>query len=72
MTLSEWTSLKDKLPPLGEMVLVLDINRNDDYSIFVARIDERGWFHGPRDFDICVNSEDLTHWMSLPEKQKCK
>jgi hypothetical protein len=48
--------------------LVLFFRKRDDYySHFCAYLNEDGMLIGPRDFDIYVKLEDVTHWMELPE-----
>lgn len=62
----EWISVEEKMPPPEEQVLCCISNRNDGYQQFVARLCEDHW-EGPRDFDIYIQKDDVTHWMPLPE-----
>lgn len=64
--MSEWVSVKDKQPPIGEWVLWLDGNKTMGYhSPFhhIDRINQRG--------ECLVNYfHKYTHWMPLPEPPK--
>ena len=59
MAMSEWISVKDRLPKPFESVLVFrDGKISIDYS------EENGWFA----YDF--NGKRVTHWMPLPEPPK--
>lgn len=77
--MSNWISVKDKLPPLGESVIacaLYKITPQCDFSntIYVAWIEKLGvedkpiwqysWCCG------CFCQEEITYWMPLPEPPK--
>ena len=61
--MSEWISVKDRLPEPLEDVLTIDNNGN----IFIS------WLWLKKFRDRCFASDtrgDITHWMPLPEPPK--
>lgn len=68
--MSEWISVKEKLPPKGATVLACD----DCGDIYTTRFSQGdSWMCECNCFvDSDVRSEvmDVTHWMPLPEKPK--
>lgn len=66
----EWISVKDRLPEIGQKVLVFDVDAELDISkdihIFSFECDEDGYYWSDEggwwnDF------ENVSHWMPLPE-----
>jgi hypothetical protein len=76
-----WISVKDRLPELGERVLVIDKYgeieignyssfRNEQYYTYnptESKEENRGW---ENDWCCSQDIEDVTHWMPLPEPPK--
>lgn len=81
--MSEWISVKDKLPALYDFVLVFADNKgtNEPRPLAIARlVSEHGIWDllgnlevgAYTDMEYDMNRFDITHWMplpSLPEKQ---
>jgi hypothetical protein len=71
-----WISIKDKMPPEGEYVLLFGFFGADiqypEYSDYDDRIIvgcwEEGWWYIPRLH--CDVPRKITHWMPLPEGPK--
>jgi len=61
--MSDWISVKDRLPTLNSDYLVFANN-----SIHIM-IWDKHW-HSFLDLDGPLNHEDVTHWMPLPEPPK--
>ena len=62
--MSEWISVKDKLPDAGGYVVC--IAKRNPFSRFmpmVARIEKNGWVNPITEQYI----SEITHWMPLPE-----
>jgi len=73
---SPWISVKDRLPPAYDYVLVYAGN-SIPCPIGIARNDETAWqpldsFIGACFGDVSFeyDSEDITHWMPLPNPPK--
>lgn len=65
--MSEWISLKDRIPPAGEFVLIYTPVKND-HLIEIACLDLfRGFINPSMGFGTFKN---VTHWMPLPEAPK--
>lgn len=75
--MSEWISVKDKIPAILKDVLVyrLSYENNEGLVIFkmhpvdrykVAFLDSKGSWHLHEDLEIKINS-NITHWMPLPD-----
>ena len=60
--MSEWISVKDKLPPTAGHYLVIA-----DWMGVI----EKGEFNGKDKWHIHNHLFDVTHWMPLPEPPKC-
>ena len=64
---SPWVSVKDRLPPPGEEVLLFDINSIRHLVL--------GWLRENKGYNKSmwalsnghVDDEDITHWMIIPE-----
>lgn len=64
---SPWVSVKDRLPPPGEEVLLFDINSIRHLVL--------GWLKENKGYNKSmwalsnghVDDEDITHWMIIPE-----
>lgn len=64
---SQWISVKDRLPPPGEEVLLFDINSIRHLVL--------GWLRKNKGYNKSmwalsnghVDDEDITHWMIIPE-----
>lgn len=64
---SPWVSVKDRLPPPGEEVLLFDINSIRHLVL--------GWLRKNKGYNKSmwalsnghVDDEDITHWMIIPE-----
>lgn len=64
---SPWISVKDRLPPPGEEVLLFDINSIRHLVL--------GWLRKNKGYNKSmwalsnghVDDEDITHWMIIPE-----
>lgn len=64
---SPWISVKDRLPPPGEEVLLFDINSIRHLVL--------GWLRENKGYNKSmwalsnghVDDEDITHWMIIPE-----
>lgn len=69
--MSEWISVKDKMPKCGELVLIYIANLNDgkgDYALDKCyKVDgKKEWrFYNKHNADF-----DVTHWTYLPEPPK--
>jgi hypothetical protein len=61
--MSEWISVKDRLPMVGQLVLVSDANVPiHDRAVFVAF-----YFHETQEWWAFDKSFPVTHWTPLPE-----
>ncbi len=56
--MSEWISVKDRLPEFGETVLVFE------GKVFIAIYKKSGFIK--HCFDLEHYAEDVTHWQPLP------
>lgn len=66
----EWISVKDRMPKIGERVLVYDTFWRDVYILCLMQNVNDGnirWYN--RDTGWYVG-DDVTHWMPLPEPPK--
>lgn len=61
----KWISVKDKLPPLGQPVIVCRPYSKDQLKVEQGFRDVNGWWkvYGTR-------TKTVTHWMPLPEPPK--
>ena len=70
VTVQEWISVKDRLPEVGSIVLVSD-NETDCHIWQYTNYSERGvampWMD---EFGIPCKTEEITHWMPLPQPPK--
>ena len=70
VTVQEWISVKDRLPDVGSIVLVSD-NETDCHIWQYTNYSERGvaipWMD---EFGIPCKTEEITHWMPLPQPPK--
>jgi hypothetical protein len=62
--MSEWISVKDRLPPDRERVLVYTIDGRMFDACFSAGI----WYEINNGWELDFHS--MTHWMNLPEPPK--
>lgn len=76
--MSEWISVKERLPEINERVLVLEKNTENENMVYTCDttievcyradmcvggwIDDAGFALGERFYDV-----EVTHWMPLPE-----
>jgi hypothetical protein len=69
--MSEWISVKDRLPEIGIPVLICDMKgvTMDDRGPEVAFWDESKCFCSTQDFDFILNA---THWQPLPNPPEVK
>lgn len=82
MRLSGWISVKDKLPNVGERVLVFGVSKLDwakgrnviaitsmsDYNIFDSRTKTDPYWISP--WQYFMTDYEITHWMALPTEPK--
>lgn len=63
--MSEWISVKDRLPEKGKLVLIWTGNDDRRPAIFLAYLDDDGqeWVDG----DYYTGAEYVTYWQPLPE-----
>lgn len=77
--MTEWFSVKDRLPPDREMVLLLhDLKLREKYSnIYDSPSQITGYYmkeceyyvlNDLDEFDYYIKTDDITHWMPLPEE----
>jgi hypothetical protein len=70
-SVSKWISVKDRLPPLMESVLVSQFKSKIDNDIYVAWIEKLGIKNKPMwQYSWCCGCyvpKGVTHWMPLPE-----
>lgn len=62
----EWISVKDRLPKIGDRVLVIC----EDGSYFAATLSVDPFVEGPFFEASYFPYLDVTHWMQLPEPPK--
>lgn len=62
--MSEWISVKDRLPEVGEKVLVVDTFGVDVYIFVTDTCKYPKWIG---DFNLVYPFEYIKHWMPLPE-----
>lgn len=72
--MSEWISVKDRMPNVGEYVLVADWYSGINYGMVKAYYNSL-WFIDEDSLDVWGDSKvdlgfDPTHWMPLPEPPK--
>lgn len=69
--MSEWISVKDRLPEYGKDVLVCDCNSRNYISVWSLEKDTDG---GTNYWEDCrgwwQSFDEVTHWMPLPEPPK--
>lgn len=67
----EWISVKDRLPEVGQKVLVCDVGPDSDHGIRALSLecDEKGTYWDDGD-GWWFEPEDMSHWMPLPEPPK--
>jgi len=65
--MSDWISIKDRLPELHQYVLTWTTDADDNYIVSMAvwNGDRKG---GRFIADNGYRDTDVTHWMPLPEK----
>ena len=63
--MSEWISVKDKMPEDGIRVLTYA----DNSAMFVASRDD-GWYVDTGEYYYSSPLTNITHWMPLPEPPK--
>lgn len=70
--MSEWISVKDRLPKSGQDVLALglDMGKGPGRHYGVLNWDGSGFFLVDDDEGICNQWEYITHWKPLPEPPK--
>lgn len=63
----KWISVKDRLPEEGDTVLVFNTSGGEDCLVTIAiKWPNEEWFLT----EIETTSEEVTHWMPLPEPPK--
>ena len=69
--MSEWISVKDKLPLDSRNILIYSKDWGVGYGWYT---DWQGWYYCYYDGDefIHIPENDITHWMPLPESPKEK
>lgn len=60
--MSEWISVKDRLPKDGQKALI--IHQGD---IDLAIYEDLFWDYSPQNIEINMVQDKITHWMPLPE-----
>ena len=78
--MSEWISVKDRLPELDQKVLVVSATYPNKINGAVRRFEDIGWYweqHHSGDLNDDGNYEfdddyTYTHWMPLPEPPEDK
>ena len=67
--MSEWISVKDKLPLNSKNILIYSKDWGVGYGWYTAG---QGWYYCYHDGDgfIYTSGNDITHWMPLPELPK--
>lgn len=77
----KWISIKEKLPPLNQDVLVYYCGKKDwnkdldgmaisDRYIFRITSSSEGWETWRNPFEYFGSNYEITHWMPLPEPPK--
>lgn len=61
--MSKWISVKDRLPKIGQRVILFDSN---GFGSLSGRLLSAGWYL-ERELDLSAN---ITHWQPLPEPPK--
>ncbi len=64
----DWISVEDRLPEVGQRVLVYGISSQQP-EIHVGEFTGHSWFYFPEDASWS-SLVDVTHWMPLPEAPK--
>lgn len=71
--MSKWISVKDKLPPVDEKVLVI---WSGQVEMAILESEQNNWQEYPNgDFQCHEDNQsgyEVTHWMELPEPPKEK
>lgn len=65
--MSEWTSLQERLPELGDWVLIYTPVKEDGL-VEIAMLDLFKWFINPA--MGYGNFKNVTHWTPLPDQPK--
>lgn len=65
--MSEWISVKDRLPKAGMYVIFAMIDGNVEYGYMVERDDGGLHFNDSIDDEPLVQLSGVTHWMLLPD-----
>lgn len=66
--MSEWVSVKDKLPKNNQRVLAFESKRNEVYLMeFIEIPDERKYDFCFEEYGTSDRRDVWTHWMPLPE-----
>lgn len=68
--MSEWISVKDRLPEIGEEVFVLILPKEWDITYDIGYINSIGYWdtvwHSSQEFQSSKN-DFITHWMPIPK-----
>ena len=63
--MSEWISVKDRLPKNGQDILAYSINGEKETRIVPANYDHDVWYDCI--FNHVMHNGCITHWMPLPD-----
>ena len=69
--MTEWISVKNKMPKCGELVLIYVANLNDGKGAYV--LDKCRKVDGKKEWEFynkCNADFDVTHWMPIPKKAR--
>ena len=67
--MSDWISVKDRVPEEGEYVLILE-PIDKEILEYQERFNVAHWLDGMGWIDWCADDVSPTHWMPLPEPPK--